>query len=396
MSTLLITEVFPPKVGGSGRYLREIYGRLSGGRLTVVAGDHPGAEAFDRSDGLRVRRLPLTLPSWGVGGARGYRRALGPLRRLVEAERVERVHAARCLPEGLLAMALRRLTGVPYLCHAFGEELEYAASSRELRWLTRRVLRRAGAVVAICRGTERVLREAWGVPADRLHVLYPGVDTSRFVPSPRDPPARDALGWGDRPVVLTVSRLQKRKGHDRMILALNDVRRAVPDVLYAIVGDGEERRSLGQLVGREGLGEHVQFLGELGDEAMVRCYQQCDLFALPNRRVGEDIEGFGIVLLEAQACGKPAIAGASGGTAEAMDVGRTGVVIPCETPHPLAETVVELLDDPDRRERMGRAARAWAVEHFDWGALARQAATLFDEVGRAGSAASRGRTTSNK
>jgi phosphatidylinositol alpha-1,6-mannosyltransferase len=178
-------------------------------------------------------------------------------------------------------------------------------------------------------------------------------------------------------VVLTVGRLQKRKGHDMMILALREVRLSFPDVLYAIVGDGKERASLEGLVDAEGLRGHVQFLGELDDAGLLACYQQCDLFVLPNRQVGQDIEGFGMVLVEAQACGRPVIAGTSGGTAETMQMPETGRVIPCETPGLLARTVTELFWDTTCRRQMGEAAREWVVSRFDWKALTRQARELF-------------------
>jgi phosphatidylinositol alpha-1,6-mannosyltransferase len=113
------------------------------------------------------------------------------------------------------------------------------------------------------------------------------------------------------------------------------------------------------------------------DDRLVQLYQQCDLFMLPNRQVGRDIEGFGMVLLEAQSCGKPVIAGASGGTAETMRIPETGLAIPCDEPGNLAAAVVELLADPGRRARMGAAAREWVVERFDWGNLSRQAEALF-------------------
>jgi phosphatidylinositol alpha-1,6-mannosyltransferase len=151
----------------------------------------------------------------------------------------------------------------------------------------------------------------------------------------------------------------------------------VPDVLYAIAGEGEEHRALEALVAREGLAESVQFLGEVDDPTLVQCYQQCDLFLLPNRQIGSDIEGFGMVLLEAQACGRPVVAGASGGTAETMQVPRTGRLVSCEAPDELAALVASLLADPGMLERMGQAAREWVVERFDWAALSRQAQDLF-------------------
>jgi phosphatidylinositol alpha-1,6-mannosyltransferase len=156
----------------------------------------------------------------------------------------------------------------------------------------------------------------------------------------------------------------------------------VPDVLYAIVGDGEERAALQHLARHEGVADSVQFLGELDDATMVHCYQQSDVFALPNREVKGDIEGFGIVLLEAQACGRAVVAGLSGGTAETMRVGETGEIVDCSRVEPIVEILSELLTDSERRGRMGEAGRAWVVDMFDWSVLSRQAERIFAETHR--------------
>src|SRR5262249_56405909 len=135
-------------------------------------------------------------------------------------------------------------------------------------------------------------------------VRHPGVDTGGFVPAPPDPAARARLGWHGRRVILTVGALQKRKGQDMLIRALPAIRARCPEVLYAVAGEGWERPYLEALVDELGVRGAVQFRGIPEDDDLIRCYQQCDLFALPNRRIGWDFEGFGIVLLEAQACGK--------------------------------------------------------------------------------------------
>lgn len=379
---LLLTEVFPPRIGGSGRYLWEIYSRLSSNRVSVLAGQTPGQAAFDRTHCLRLERLDLSFPTWGVAsvaGVRSYWRTWRHVRTFLKASRVDEVHAGKCLPEGLLAWLLRQRLGVPYRCYAYGEELNLAAQSRELRFWTRRVLHGAASVIAISRNTERILLGEWGLPAERVRLLHPGVDTSVYVPAPRDTATRGRLRWFDRPVVLTVGRLQKRKGQDMMIRALGAIRQAVPDVLFAVAGDGEERRSLQELAAAEGVTANVQFLGEVDDALLLQAYQQCDLFALPNRQVDRDIEGFGIVLLEAQACGKPVLAGASGGTPETLRDGETGYVVPCETPGPLAAAVTELFRDAPRRQCLGAAARHWVAEQFDWSVLSRQLADLFGQ-----------------
>ncbi|MGH7200203.1 MAG: glycosyltransferase family 4 protein [Planctomycetaceae bacterium] len=377
MKSLLISEVFPPQTGGSGRWFWEVYRRLPRDRAVVAAGEYAGDAAFDEGHDLDVVRRPLNMREWGLrslSGLAGYSRLSRDLRRLARDRGIEQVHAGRVLPEGWLAWILKTWCGLPYLVYVHGEEMQHASTSREHSWMVRRVIEAADLLIANSRNTADILRRGWRVPDEKIRVLHPGVDTRRYVPGRRDEAARHELGWGERPVVLTVGRLQKRKGHDMMIRALATVRRAASDVLYAIAGDGEARPVLERLAEQQGLAGHVQFLGEISDERLVLCYQQCDLFVLANRQVGEDIEGFGIVLLEAQACGKPVIAGASGGTAETMRIPETGLTLDCTGPEPLARTVADLLLDPRRRAVMGAAGRDWVVKRFDWESLSRQAA----------------------
>jgi phosphatidyl-myo-inositol dimannoside synthase len=380
MVALLISEIFPPRTGGSGRWFWEVYRRLPRESVAIAAGQDPRQEEFDRQHQLRVERLPLTLPAWGLrswSGLRGYVRALRHLRRTVRKESVSMVHCGRCLPEGVMALALKAWLGVPYLCYVHGEDVNTATTSREHTLLVRQVLRRAECLIANSRSTERLLLDEWGLGGDRVFVLHPGVDIERFVPAACNRSVRERLGWGDRPVILTVGRLQKRKGHDRMIEALPAIRGVFPDILYAIVGDGEERAALESQAAASGLEAHVQFLGEVNDAELVHCYQQCDLFVLPNRQVGKDIEGFGMVLLEAQACGKAVVAGDSGGTAETMRIPQTGRVVCCDGSEQLAALLTELLLNPSLLARMGEAGRRWVVDRFDWASLSRQAEQLF-------------------
>ncbi|MCH8923659.1 MAG: glycosyltransferase family 4 protein [Planctomycetes bacterium] len=380
VKTLLLSEIFPPKTGGSGRWFWEIYSRLPGDGVTVAAGRDSRAEAFDRGHDLRVVRVPLSMRRWGlrsVAGLRGYAAAYRAVRRVVRQNRIEQVHCGRLLPEGWIAWMLKKSCGLPYICYVHGEETNYGVASRELAWMMRRVIRGADYLIANSRNTARVLGDGWDVPDGKIKILHPGVDVQRFVPAARDEAVRAELGWDARPVVLTVGRLQRRKGQDQMIRAWGRIRQAVPDVLYAIVGDGDDREHLRRLIDEHDVADHVQMLGEIDDERMIQCLQQCDLFALPNRDVDGDFEGFGMVLLEAQACGRPVLAGDSGGTSETMRVGETGRIVPCDHPDPLADAVIELLGDEDIRQQMGQAARDWVTERFGWESLSRQAAALF-------------------
>jgi phosphatidylinositol alpha-1,6-mannosyltransferase len=377
---MLISAVFPPIIGGSGHWFWEIYRRLPRRDVVVAAGIDPRQAEFDRTHDLNLTRVSLRVRPPGLirpPSLLGYAKAVARLRRLARAERVGLLHAGCVLPEGLMALALKGLLGLPYACYAHGEEFEVARSSRELAGLARLVLKGAASVIANSRNTARILTDGWGVPAGKVRVMHPGVDTTRFIPSAPDPAFRERLGWSGRTVLLTVARLQEGKGHDRMIPAVGRLREAYPRVLYAVVGDGPERPKLERLTARLGLGEHVQFLGAIGEDDLIRCYQQCDLFVLPNRRVGQNLEGFGMVLLEAQACGKPVVAGNSGGTAEAMEVPATGLLADCESPEALAGTLADLLAEPGRLAAMGTAGRRLVVDRFDWSALSRRAEASF-------------------
>jgi phosphatidylinositol alpha-1,6-mannosyltransferase len=381
---LLVTEVFPPRRGGSGRWFWELYRRLSGADVTVVAGPAAGSDEFDRSSPLRIERLENRPGTWGVLNPRSAAwqvSAARRIRRLIDSRRPVAIHCGKVLPEGVSALVARVPRALPIWCFAHGEELTLAETSRELRFLTRFVLRRAAKIIANSQNTRALLLERWRVPEDRVIVLTPGVDATRFVPAEPDLAVRRRLGWHGRRVILTVGALQKRKGQDMLIRALPSIRRQCPDVLYAIAGEGWERRYLEELAAEQSVSDAVQFVGTPDERELLLGYQQCDLFALPNRQVGWDFEGFGIALVEAQACARPVVTGTSGGTVETIIPNETGLSVPCETPEALAEACVALLDDAPRRAAMGARGRAWVLERFDWAVLARAASAAF--LGRA-------------
>jgi phosphatidyl-myo-inositol dimannoside synthase len=367
LKSLLLTGVFPPKTGGSGRWLWDIYRQLPREKVVIVAGDHAEAAPFESTHDLNVYRLPFFFPDYGtisVNGFNRYRRVTRRVLRIAVKERVATIHCGALLPDGWIGQLVAKKLELPLLVYLHGEELCYTASSRQLNWMARRVLRYASTVVVNSHNTRRIARDHWGVSEEKLRVLHPGVDCERFTPVERSAEVRQRLGWGERPVILTVGRLQKRKGQDLLIRALSAIRGRVPDVLYAIVGEGDERANLERLAEQLGLNSHVRFHGEPPDADLPECYQQCDLFVLPNRRIGDDLEGFGIVLLEAQACGKPVIAGDTGGTVETMQVGQTGNVADVERGDLLADSICALLRQPRLRLSMGIAARKWVLDNF--------------------------------
>jgi phosphatidyl-myo-inositol dimannoside synthase len=388
---VLLSEIFPPQAGGSGRWFWETYSRLDSDRVRIITGHYSGDDVFDRTHRLRLQRMPLTFRETGTLSFSGMWNYWSVVRRLLAMHRAEPIgmlHCGRCITEGWVGWLFQRLTGVPYLSYVHGEDVNISSdrsafgvmSSRQHRWMGKRVLRDARVLIANSENSRMILESAWKIPTDRIRVVNPGVDVSRFRPADPDLAVREALGWGNRPVVLTVGRLQKRKGHDMLIRALPEIRAQIPNVLYVIVGNGEELSSLQELVKSFNLSDHVQFRIGTSDEELIRCYQQCDLFVLPNRTIGHDIEGFGMVLVEAQACGKPVVAGDSGGTRETMLVPETGRIVRCEGGPELGQTLIQLLSDLPLLRTMGLAANNWAHDQFAWDAVVKRMDSIFHEA----------------
>lgn len=382
MKNLLISDIFPPQVGGSGRWFWEVYRRMPRDDYLVAAGKHPDQQTIDSLDEIDTERVALKLEEWGLlslSGIRGYMRVAADIDKIIRRNCVSAIHCGRSLPEGLLGLYFRLRYGIPYLCFVHGEGLGTARASRELTFLSSKVLKHADIAIANSRNTEALLQN-WPSPRKGVRLVHPGMDVGTFVPASTDQSFLEAMNWTGRRVILTVGRLQKRKGHDVMISALKEIRREVPNVLYSIVGTGEELARLQQLAQQHQVYDCTQFLGEIDDADLVKCYQQCDVFVLPNREINGDIEGFGMVLVEAQACGKPVIAGQSGGTADTMDSPHTGLCIPCEEPGPLVSELIQILSDEDRRQQMGRLARDWAQNSFSWESQAAKVKAAFEEV----------------
>lgn len=355
---LLLSELFPPAIGGSAVLFGEIYSRLDDIPVTVL------------SDGVG-------MPDYGISNPRSLWRYLRLAARLRKASRgAAMIHCGRALPEGVAAYLCRRFGGPPYACWAHGEDIATALTSRELTFLMRRVYGGAEMVFANSVNTRRMLGEL-GIPPERLQIVYPGVDTQRFRPDVDATEIRRRIAPRDETVLLSIGRLQRRKGHDLMIQAVGRLTRQHARALrYVIVGDGAERARLQALVDECGVGEYVSFAGEVAAELLPQYYAACDVFVLPNRIEGNDVEGFGIVFLEAAASGKPAVGGRTGGVPEALADGVTGLLVSGTDADELASTISRLIDSEPLRRRLGDAGRARAVREFGWSAAAGRVAAV--------------------
>ena len=369
---LLVTNDFPPKVGGIQSYLWELWRRLPADDIAVHTTPHTGASVFDADQAFAVTRSrePVLLPTPTV-----VRR----VRNLAERQGAELVVWDPALPVGHAA----RRVGRPYAVVLHGSEVTVPGRLPMARSILARVLR--GASLVICAGNYPAAEaeRAAGCTLPTV-VVPPGVDTDRFRPLDEAERAsvRRELGLPvDAPLVVSVSRLVPRKGMDTLIRSAARLGRTEPDLVVAIAGSGRDRRRLEGLVASTGA--PVRLLGRVPEELLPGLYGAGDVFAMlcRSRWGGLEQEGFGIVFLEAAAAGVPQVAGESGGAAEAVAHERTGLVMGRpDAVEQVACTLSDLLGDRERRTEMGREARRRAEAEFSYDVLARRLRAGIDDA----------------
>ena len=362
---LLVTNDFPPRRGGIQSYLEQFVRRLvdtGQHELTVYAPRWRESEDYDREAPFEVVRHPgtLMLPQPGVD-----RRMRG----LIRDHEIETVWFGAAAPLALLASRARDAGAEHVVASTHGHEVGWSMLP-----IARSALRRIGeetdVITYVSRYTRGRIASAFG-PRACLEHLPPGVDTDRFQP---DSVARAQLRaryqLGDRPVVVCVSRLVPRKGQDMLIRALPEIRRRVDGTALVIVGGGPYANTLHRLAQDCGVAADVVFTGGVPTEELAAHYAMADLFAMPcrTRGAGLDVEGLGIVFLEASASGVPVVAGSSGGAPETVRDGETGRVVDGGDPDEIVEVISDLLADPELAHRMGLAGRRWIERDWNWDA----------------------------
>jgi phosphatidyl-myo-inositol dimannoside synthase len=359
--TLLVTNDFPPRVGGIQRTLEALAGELPSDRLTVLAPRSPGWEAFDARRPYRVVREPTAF-SWPTPAFAGR------VDRTIRESGAEVVLFGDAMPLAAIGPRLAA-RGTPYviLGHGFDYWLSLMPGAHAAM---RAVTSRASAVLACSRFIARVVRTAVR-PAVPVAALLPGADPERFRPDLPSDDIRLSHGIGERPLVVCVSRLVARKGQDVLIRAMPAIRRRVPGAALLVVGGGPSEGRLRRLAGGAPPGS-VFFAGEVSDDELPRHYAVGDVFAMPfrSRLGGLEVEGWGNVFLEAAATGRPVVVGDSGGAREALVPGRTGLLVDGRSVDVVASAVSELLADRERAILMGKLGRERVEREHTWAQVA--------------------------
>ncbi|MEW1645079.1 MULTISPECIES: glycosyltransferase family 4 protein [unclassified Streptomyces] len=376
--TLIVTNDFPPRPGGIQAFLHNMALRLEPERLVVYASTwkrgREGAEAtaaFDAEQPFTVVRDTTTmlLPTPAA-----TRTAVGLLRE----HGCTAVWFGAAAPLGLMAPALRKAGAERLVATTHGHEAGWAQLPAS-RQLLRRIGESTDTITYLGEYTRSRIAPALSPEAaGRMVQLPPGVDEKVFHPGSGGAEVRARLGLTDRPVVVCVSRLVPRKGQDTMILAMPRILARQPDAVLLVVGGGPYEKELRRLARETGVTDSVRFTGAVPWAELPAHYGAGDVFAMPcrTRRGGLDVEGLGIVYLEASATGLPVVAGDSGGAPDAVLDGETGWVVRGGSPEEAADRVVALLADPELRRNMGERGRQWVEERWRWDLLAEKLRAL--------------------
>ena len=377
LRTLVITNDYPPRPGGIQSFVHALAIRQPADSVVVYAPAWPGAAEFDAALPYAVVRHPtsLMLPAPAV-----LRRA----RDIARAYRCSAVLFGAAAPLGLLAAGLRRNPGIGrFVAITHGHEAGWAQLPAA-RSMLRRVGDQVDVVTYLGEYTRRRIASALSpAAAARMVQLPPGVNEQEFRSGAGGDEIRSRLGLAARPVVVCVSRLVPRKGQDALIAALPEIHRRVPEAALLLVGGGPYRKRLEQMVDAAGLRHHVILTGSVPWWELPAYFDAGQVFAMPcrTRRAGLDVEGLGIVYLEASATGLPVVAGDSGGAPDAVLDGETGYVVDGRSVPQVAARVADLLSDPDKASELGRRGRQWVEQAWRWDLLAARLTGLLSPAG---------------
>jgi phosphatidylinositol alpha-1,6-mannosyltransferase len=361
---LFLTIDFPPVPGGISVYLYNLIRHLPHEKILVLAPRHTEKQSSEDDKFLPILRTRKARRSGIIGKGLLF---LDLLQKTLDVTKTEKIEAIWCLhltSTGLIGLLLRLRRAVPFGVFIFGAEF---GKRRALNWLQKIILRKAQKVIVISDFAGKVAVRH-GVKMDRITKVTPGVDPSRFRGDINDKKIRHRHNLNGKKIILTISRLAPNKGVDTSIRVVSKMSEIIPDVTYLIGGEGPCQENLNELVGQLNMQDRVIFAGYISDEDLPTYYNTCDVFLLLTREIKEkgSVEGFGMVFLEANACGKPVVGGRAGGTVEAIIDGETGFLVDPTNEGEILEKLIALLTDENLRQKLGAQGRARVEQVFPW------------------------------
>lgn len=337
---LLFTSEYPPQIGGVASYYRDLvatWNQTGDGKIEVLA------------TALKPHWLFSMVALW----------------RTVRTHRVKTVLVGQLLPVGTVTWLVHRFLQYDYVVFVHGMDLPYALKRPRKRWLAGRILGDAKAVIAVNSYVRTLLVDAFKDIESKITVVNPGMTPQVTSNKEQVTRLKEKYGLQGKTVLLQVGRLVERKGVDKVLEALPRAVEECPDLVYVVIGGGPKENDCRLQIADCKLEEHVRLITDANDEEVQAWYELCDIFIMPARQIGGDFEGFGIVYLEANAHGKPVIAGDSGGVRDAVVDCVNGLLVDPEKVEVIADAIVKLCKDKTLRKRLGEQGRE-RVKEFGW------------------------------
>lgn len=383
MNILILSYEFPPCVGGVGYYTYGVAKSLRDiGRDVIVIAPHASDDTdFDKREHFKTIRVSRILV------VRELMMLIAVLY-LVNKYHIKRIFNSVWLPCGVISFLVTRFINIPYFVVTHGSDiLDYQNIQnkpkhfvrRNLRWLKYLIFKHATGVFAVSNFTRNILINQ-GIPKDKINVVLNGVDTVRFRPDEKSPRILRKHNLLGQRVILTVARLDRYKGQDMVIQSLPKVLQKHPNTIYIIVGNGKEKDKLRNLVKKLKLEPHVRFVDYVSDEELLDYYNSCDVFIMVSRQVRGDFEGFGLVYLEANACGKPVIGGRTGGVPEAIVDGKVGFLVNPASTKEISQALINVLSDAQLAQKMGKAGRNRVEQELNWIAVTKKMLNIMNHL----------------
>ncbi len=378
--TLLITNDFPPITSGISTYFYELWKHLPENSTAILAPtteDSAKDKKFDAT--LKCKVYREVIPT-------GESASQKILKMFVNARlgfnyakklKIKKLHCGQIVSTGLAGLVCKKVLGIPFVLYVYGSETHRMGGNPVIKKMMEKVCKEAEVIIPNSDFTAQEYIE-FGVPKSKMKKIVPGVDTSTFFPTQDFPEHIFSLKVSpDTKILLTVARLDERKGHDKVISLMPELLKNFPELVYVIVGKGREEERLKNMVSELNLENSVKFTGFVPDEELPLYYNLADVFILPNRVTEEsalkgDFEGFGIVFLEANACGKPVIGGRNGGVADAVEDGKTGFLVDPIGNEEILEACKKLFNSEELRQKMGTYGLQRAKQSFEWKLLSKK------------------------
>ncbi|NQT32159.1 MAG: glycosyltransferase [Candidatus Omnitrophica bacterium] len=372
--TLCISSEFPPITGGISTHVHNLWKRLPAGEIIILtAGTKEKTPDTDKDLDVICKPYPL--------GGDIFSRAIRTIAVVWHTWRLNNVHNIKCnhcaqvLSAGLAGLIMKKMKGTRYVTYVYSADILEFGKNFITRKLLKKILKESRYIIANSNFTRKLIRTQHTDHKSRTRVSTPAVDTHVFDKKKGEGSLREKYGIppGTK-VILTVSRLAARKGHDNIIKALSKTLAECPDTVYVIVGEGESRAGLEELAKEHKLEKNVIFTGEVRPDELVHFYNMCDVFVMVPRYLEKtgDIEGFGIVFLEASACGKPVIGGNTGGVPEAILNGKTGILVPTDNVSQISAAMLLLLKNEAFARKLGENGLLRVAKDFNWDSRVRE------------------------